>query len=167
MMESFELFESDKEKVDSDGVRIGKAGGGKRSGRESAGLDGFASSEFLSAASNGAKGDSKKSNTKGKSFFHNMPAADGFGASAGAANSGSISRGASQPSHRNEQEAENDSDDESNLPPPVNVDLNLLKNLLESYSLQMGGSGPASNLLSQLGLQMPRPPPADKKDTKP
>jgi hypothetical protein len=61
----------------------------------------------------------------------------------------------------------------------VNIDLNLLKNLLESHSLEigdffffkvllgclfiltitiLGGSGPASNLLAQLGLNFPQVP---------
>jgi hypothetical protein len=41
---------------------------------------------------------------------------------------------------------------------PVDIDLNLLKNLLESFSAEIGGVGPASNLLSQLGLKLPRGP---------
>lgn len=46
----------------------------------------------------------------------------------------------------------------------VDVDLNLLKNLLESHSQSLGmPTGPASQLLSQFGVQMPRPPPMNKK----
>ena len=40
----------------------------------------------------------------------------------------------------------------------VDVDKNLLKNLLESHAGQMGGSGPASNILSQMGVELPKPP---------
>ena len=38
----------------------------------------------------------------------------------------------------------------------IDIDLNLLKNMLESHALQVGGSGPASALLAQLGLSFPR-----------
>ncbi|KAK3273562.1 hypothetical protein CYMTET_18203, partial [Cymbomonas tetramitiformis] len=38
---------------------------------------------------------------------------------------------------------------------PVNVDVNLLKGLLDSYSAQGGLPGPATNLLGQLGLGLP------------
>lgn len=42
----------------------------------------------------------------------------------------------------------------------VDVDLNLLKNLLESHSQGLGlPTGPASQLLAQFGISMPRPPP--------
>jgi hypothetical protein len=40
----------------------------------------------------------------------------------------------------------------------IDVEKNLLKNLLESHASQMGSSGPASNLLSQLGVSMPSAP---------
>jgi hypothetical protein len=40
----------------------------------------------------------------------------------------------------------------------VHIEKNLLKNLLESHASQGGASGPASNLLSQLGVSMPSPP---------
>lgn len=39
--------------------------------------------------------------------------------------------------------------------PPVDVDLNLVKNLLESYSAQAGMPGPASSLLGSLGIALP------------
>eukprot|EP00250_Pteridium_aquilinum_P017653 c23719_g1_i1 orf=225-2279(-) len=39
--------------------------------------------------------------------------------------------------------------------PPVNIDMNLLQNLLESYSSQHGLPGPASNLLGAMGLHLP------------
>ena len=38
---------------------------------------------------------------------------------------------------------------------PVDVDLNLVKNLLASYSSQQGLAGPVSNLLGSLGLSLP------------
>ena len=38
---------------------------------------------------------------------------------------------------------------------PVDLDLNLVKNLLESYSSQQGLAGPVSNLLGSMGLSLP------------
>ena len=38
---------------------------------------------------------------------------------------------------------------------PVDVDFNLVKNLLESYSSQGGVAGPASNILQSLGIHIP------------
>ena len=38
---------------------------------------------------------------------------------------------------------------------PVDVDFNLVKNLLDSYSSQGGGAGPASNILGSLGVHVP------------
>lgn len=38
---------------------------------------------------------------------------------------------------------------------PVDVDFNLVKNFLDSYSSQEGLSGPASNLLGLMGLRLP------------
>jgi len=38
---------------------------------------------------------------------------------------------------------------------PVNVDLNLVQNLLESYSAQAGQPGPTSSILGSLGIQLP------------
>uniref|UniRef100_A0A8C3YW75 Ecdysoneless cell cycle regulator n=1 Tax=Catagonus wagneri TaxID=51154 RepID=A0A8C3YW75_9CETA len=38
---------------------------------------------------------------------------------------------------------------------PVDVDLNLVSNILESYSSQAGLAGPASNLLQSMGVQLP------------
>ncbi|KAF5749736.1 protein SGT1 [Tripterygium wilfordii] len=39
---------------------------------------------------------------------------------------------------------------------PVDVDLNLVKSLLDSFSSQQGQAGPASNLLGLMGVQLPR-----------
>ena len=38
---------------------------------------------------------------------------------------------------------------------PVDVDVNLVKSLLDSFSSQQGLPGPASNLLGLMGLQLP------------
>lgn len=38
---------------------------------------------------------------------------------------------------------------------PVDVDFNLVKNFLDSFSSQDGLPGPASNLLGLMGLQLP------------
>ncbi|XP_049778699.1 protein ecdysoneless [Schistocerca cancellata] len=42
---------------------------------------------------------------------------------------------------------------------PVDIDLTALKNILESYQAQMGGSGPASNLLGPMGVHLKTDPP--------
>lgn len=42
---------------------------------------------------------------------------------------------------------------------PVDVDMNLVKHLLESTVSQGGLSGPASNLLRSMGLSFPSVPP--------
>lgn len=39
---------------------------------------------------------------------------------------------------------------------PVDVDLNLVKNLLESFSSQQGLPGPTSNLLGLMGVKLPK-----------
>lgn len=39
---------------------------------------------------------------------------------------------------------------------PVDVDVNLVKNFLDSFSSQQGLPGPASNLLGLMGLQLPQ-----------
>eukprot|EP00965_Chrysotila_dentata_P158179 5226060-Pleurochrysis_carterae.AAC.2 len=38
---------------------------------------------------------------------------------------------------------------------PVDLDLNLVKNLLSSHSSQFGQAGPASNLVGSMGLELP------------
>ncbi|KAI8801641.1 SGT1 protein-domain-containing protein [Cladochytrium replicatum] len=57
-----------------------------------------------------------------------------------------------------------DSTDESEIK-PVDIDLNLVKNLLESFSSQEGLPGPASNLLASLGLKISRED-VDRRDVK-
>uniref|UniRef100_A0A182WL77 Uncharacterized protein n=1 Tax=Anopheles minimus TaxID=112268 RepID=A0A182WL77_9DIPT len=37
---------------------------------------------------------------------------------------------------------------------PVNIDMNTLKNMMESYQSQIGGPGPAANLLGSMGVQI-------------
>ena len=39
---------------------------------------------------------------------------------------------------------------------PVDVDVNLVKSLLDSFSSQEGLPGPTSNLLGLMGLKLPR-----------
>lgn len=49
----------------------------------------------------------------------------------------------------------------------VDVDMNLLMNLLQSHAEGMGmPQGPAHALLSQLGVQLPRPPPMSSDPSK-
>uniref|UniRef100_A0A7G3ANP3 Putative mads box transcription factor n=1 Tax=Lutzomyia longipalpis TaxID=7200 RepID=A0A7G3ANP3_LUTLO len=43
---------------------------------------------------------------------------------------------------------------------PVDIDLNTLKNMMESYQAQLGGPGPASNLFGSMGVRL-RPPGGD------
>ncbi|KAF7465981.1 protein ecdysoneless homolog isoform X2 [Marmota monax] len=58
------------------------------------------------------------------------------------------------------QTASNNSDEEDSgagdsVMEPVDIDLNLVSNILESYSSQAGLAGPASNLLQSMGVQLP------------
>ena len=39
---------------------------------------------------------------------------------------------------------------------PVNVDMNTVKNLLESYNSQDGLPGPTSNVLGSMGIHLPK-----------
>ncbi|XP_069466638.1 protein ecdysoneless homolog [Ambystoma mexicanum] len=48
-----------------------------------------------------------------------------------------------------------DSDTAEHKVAPVDIDLNLVTNLLESYSSQAGLAGPASNLLHSMGVHLP------------
>jgi len=38
---------------------------------------------------------------------------------------------------------------------PVDIDFNLVKNLLKSYTSQEGGAGPTSNILQSMGIKIP------------
>lgn len=49
-----------------------------------------------------------------------------------------------------------DIDDEDDDFRPVNVDVNVVKNLMESYGSQQGVPGPASNILGSMGFHLPR-----------
>ncbi|NXJ79088.1 ECD protein, partial [Trogon melanurus] len=53
------------------------------------------------------------------------------------------------------QNAGPDSGAEGSELTPVNVDMNLVANLLESYSAQSGLAGPASNILQSMGVYLP------------
>uniref|UniRef100_A0A5F9C518 Ecdysoneless cell cycle regulator n=1 Tax=Oryctolagus cuniculus TaxID=9986 RepID=A0A5F9C518_RABIT len=58
------------------------------------------------------------------------------------------------------QTTDNNSDEEDSgagepVLAPVDVDLNLVSNILESYNSQAGLAGPASNLLHSMGVQLP------------
>ena len=46
-------------------------------------------------------------------------------------------------------------DDEDDEFRPVDVDLNTVQNLLESYESQRGLPGPASNILGGMGMRFP------------
>lgn len=46
-------------------------------------------------------------------------------------------------------------DEEMDELTPVDVDINLVKNLLDSFASQDGMPGPASNLLGLMGLRLP------------
>ena len=49
----------------------------------------------------------------------------------------------------------NDVDDEDDDFRPVDVDLNAVKNLLESYESQHGVPGPTSSILGGMGMHLP------------
>lgn len=55
----------------------------------------------------------------------------------------------------NDNSEEEDSGTGGSVMTPVDVDLNLVSNILESYSSQAGLAGPASNLLQSMGVQLP------------
>lgn len=48
---------------------------------------------------------------------------------------------------------------------PVDIDMNALKNILESYQSQMGGAGPASNMLGPMGIRLEPEPQTEKPET--
>ncbi|KAG0176620.1 hypothetical protein DFQ29_005886 [Apophysomyces sp. BC1021] len=50
---------------------------------------------------------------------------------------------------------ENEDEDEEDESAPVDVQLNLVKNVLESFKSQQGLPGPAGNILSQFGVALP------------
>ncbi|KAL8550204.1 hypothetical protein ACS0TY_008868 [Phlomoides rotata] len=60
-----------------------------------------------------------------------------------------------QPSKKNDEGTSSCNDQIDEELTPVDVDFNLVKNFLDSYSSQEGLSGPASNLLGLMGLRLP------------
>ena len=48
-------------------------------------------------------------------------------------------------------------DDEENEDEPLDIDLTLVQNILESYSTQPGFAGPATNILNSMGISLPDP----------
>ncbi|XP_042042511.1 protein ecdysoneless homolog isoform X2 [Salvia splendens] len=62
---------------------------------------------------------------------------------------------ANEETSKKKDEGTSNVDDEMEELTPVDVDFNLVKNFLESYSSQEGLSGPASNLLGLMGLRLP------------
>lgn len=62
---------------------------------------------------------------------------------------------AQEESSKKKDEGTSNVDDEMEELTPVDVDFNLVKNFLDSYSSQEGLSGPASNLLGLMGLRLP------------
>lgn len=55
----------------------------------------------------------------------------------------------------NNSSDEEDSGAEGSIMTAADIDLNLVSNILESYSSQAGLAGPASNLLQSMGVQLP------------
>lgn len=46
---------------------------------------------------------------------------------------------------------------------PVDIDMNALKNILQSYEEEMGGAGPASTMLGPMGVSLYKQLNTDKK----
>ncbi|KAL5019026.1 hypothetical protein ScPMuIL_004748 [Solemya velum] len=57
--------------------------------------------------------------------------------------------------------ANKDIEEEDDEFQPVNIDVNLVKNMLESYGAQQGLPGPASNILNSMGIALPRDQPLE------
>ncbi|KAI8821665.1 SGT1 protein-domain-containing protein [Fimicolochytrium jonesii] len=62
----------------------------------------------------------------------------------------------SQPNSKDDENDEEEGDEETRKNAPVDLDLNLVKNILESFSAQEGLPGPAGSMLGGLGIKMPR-----------
>nr|KAG5686167.1 hypothetical protein BaRGS_004506 [Batillaria attramentaria] len=65
-------------------------------------------------------------------------------------------RATPKPSAAKSKMADKDIDDEDDDFRPVNIDLNTVKNTLESFRAQQGLSGPASNILQSMGVGLPQ-----------
>ena len=63
---------------------------------------------------------------------------------------------ASKASLAEEESLTDESDNDSEQEGAMDMDLNTVKNLLESYSSQMGLPGPTSNILESMGLHLPQ-----------
>ena len=55
----------------------------------------------------------------------------------------------------NDKEDSSDIDDLDEDFQPVDVDINLVQNLLESHTSQQGLAGPATNILGSMGIRLP------------
>ncbi|XP_060076683.1 protein ecdysoneless homolog [Ylistrum balloti] len=66
-----------------------------------------------------------------------------------------------KPSNK-KQNVNRDIDDEDDDFQPVNIDVNTVKNMLESIGAQQGLAGPASNILNSMGVNVPPPDPEDQ-----
>ena len=55
----------------------------------------------------------------------------------------------------NNQTGKTDNDNVKDDYKPVDVDVNLVKNILESYNAQQGLPGPATNILRSMNIQIP------------
>jgi hypothetical protein len=71
--------------------------------------------------------------------------------SAAAAAAPSAASSSSASASADQEAAADDGDDLA----PINLNLNLVKNLLDSYEAQHGEAGPVSNLLGSLGIRLP------------
>ena len=65
--------------------------------------------------------------------------------------SGKLPKETRQTQTNHSGEPQCDADDDA----PVDVDFNLVKNILESFSTQQGLAGPASNILNSMGVWLP------------
>lgn len=70
-------------------------------------------------------------------------------------NKAGLGNGSAHPSAADGLPREGEADDTEEEIQPLDLDLNLVTNLLESLSSQAGLSGPASNLLQSLGIHLP------------
>lgn len=70
-------------------------------------------------------------------------------------NKADLGNGSAQPSSIDELPTQAGPEEPEEQIQPLDVDLNLVTNLLESLSCQAGLAGPASNLLQSLGIHLP------------
>jgi len=64
-------------------------------------------------------------------------------------------KASSQGTHQSRQDNLTNATREDDEDAPVDVDFNLVKNILESFSTQQGLAGPASNILNSMGVWLP------------